>query len=87
MDLHSTFSLEVRGLGFSGPVHEETHLCASNISQFNFVKTVQAGCINSVLVHGVHAVPSVYDSVRDKIFPNINVESYFIYAHTQGTRV
>jgi len=41
-----------QGLGFSGLVHEETHPCGSNFVQSIF-KTVQAGCINSVLVQTV----------------------------------
>jgi len=51
-----------QGLGFSGLVHEETHPCASNFIQ-PISETVQAGCINSVLVQ---TVPSVNDSICKK---------------------
>ena len=53
-----------QGLGFSGLVHEETHPCASNFIQSIF-ETVQAGCINSVLVQ---TVLSVNDSIWEKYF-------------------
>ena len=46
-----------QGLGFS----EETHPCASNFIQSIF-ETVQAECINSVLVQ------TVYDSIWEKYF-------------------
>jgi len=41
-----------QGLGFSGPVHEEIHHCGSKFIQ-SVSETVQAGCINSVLVQTV----------------------------------
>jgi len=44
-----------QGPGFSGLVHEKTHLCAANFIQCIF-ETVEAGCINSVLVQ---TAPSV----------------------------
>jgi len=43
------------GLGFSGLIHEETHPCASNFIHSVF-ETVQAGCINSVLVQTVSSL-------------------------------
>jgi len=52
----------LQGLGFSGPVHEETHPYASNFIQSIF-ETVQAECINSV---PVQSVPSVNDSIWEK---------------------
>ena len=53
-----------QGLGFSRLVHEETHPCASNfILSIFYFKTVQAGCINSVLAQ---TVPSVNDSIWEK---------------------
>ena len=60
-------------LGFSGPVHEETHPCGSNFIQSVF-EIVQAGCINSALVQ---TVPSVNDSIWEKVFRNIRVKSWF----------
>ena len=42
----------------SGLIHKETYPCGSNFIQSIFFETVQAGCINSVLVQ---AVPSVSD--------------------------
>jgi len=51
-----------QGLGFSGLVHEETHPCGSYFIQCIF-ETVQAGCINSVLVQ---TVLSVNDSIWEK---------------------
>jgi len=63
----------VTSLGLSGLVHEKTHSCRPNFIQSIF-ETVQAGCINSVLVQ---TVPSVYDSIWEQIFPNISVKSWF----------
>ena len=63
-----------QGLWFSGLVHAEIHPCGSNFIQSIF-ETVQAGCINSVLVQ---TIPSVNDSIWEKkIFPNIRVKSWF----------
>jgi len=70
----------LQGLGFTGlpVVHEETHPCASNFIQSIF-ETVQAGCINSVLVQ---TVPSGFEK---KIFPNIRVKSWFTNFLTMAT--
>ena len=42
-----------QGLGFSGPVHEETHPCGPNCTQSIF-EPVWAMYINSVLIHRFH---------------------------------
>jgi len=71
-----------QGPGFSGLVDEETRPCASNFIQSVF-ETVQAECMNSVLVQ---TVPSVNDLIWEKIFPNIRIKSWFTNFLTMATK-
>ena len=67
------------GLGFSELVLQETHPCGSNFIQSIF-ETVQAGCINSVLVR---TVLSFCDSIWEKYFLismlNLTLPIFFSY--------
>jgi len=71
-----------QGLRFSGLVHAETRPCGSNFIQSIF-ETVQAGCINSVLVQ---TVPSVNDSIWEKYFLismlNLTLQIFLLWPRT-----
>ena len=68
----------LQGLGFTGlpVVHEETHPCASNFIQSIF-ETVQAGCINSVLVQ---TVPSGFEKKYFLIYVlNLGLQIFLLW--------
>ena len=62
-----------QGLGFSGPVHEETHPCGPNCTQSIF-EPVCAMYINSVLIHRFHLTGFEKKYI---FYSNTSIKSYF----------